>query len=118
MQVGNRVFFYINKALKDPRLARKSGGLSYHRISGKIIKVYEEGQRLAAVDIENMFAVSPGSTKFNNFYNSSHKTRRAVMETSSGVCYFFTERMWTKKTHGDDRYVEIVPNSVDFLFDD
>jgi len=117
MQVGNRVFFYIDKALKDRRFYRNSGGKAYHRITGKIIKTFKEGQRLTAIDIEHMFDVSPGCQKFNNFYNSPHKTKRAVMETREGVCYLFTEIMWTKKTLGDARYVEIVPNSVAFLLD-
>jgi len=65
-----------------------------------------------------MFDVSPGSAKFNNFYNSPHRKKRAVMKTRDGVCYLFMESMWTKKTFGDSRYVEVVPNSVDFLFDD
>jgi len=118
MRVGNRVFFFINKALKNRTLLHKTGSISYHRIIGKIIKVYEPGKRLAAKDIERMFEVSPGSSKFNYFYNSPHRKKRAVMETKEGVCYLFMESMWTKKTHGDDRYVEVVPNSIDFLLGD
>ena len=40
-----------------------------------------------------------------------------IMQTKEGVCYLFVEAMWNR-TIGADRYVEVVPNSVDFLYGD
>jgi hypothetical protein len=116
MNIGNRVYYYINKALKDPILARKSGGISYHRLTGKIIRIFPPGKQLSANEIEELFNIMPGDPKFRKFYATRTNQKRAVMQTIEGVCYLFLETMWTTNTFGDDRYVEVVPNSVDFLF--
>lgn len=118
MKVGNRVFFYINKALKDPLLYRKMGSISYHRLTGKIIKIYEKGKRITANEIEELFNIKPGDQAFGKFYSESTNRTRAVMRTREGVCYLFVEEMWTRNTFGSDRYVEIASNSLDFILGD
>jgi len=117
MEIGNRLYFYVNKALKDPKPIQNNV-VDYHRITGRVIKIYEKGKRLTADDIETMFDVLAGTSKFKHFYTSRTDTKRAVMQTQKGVCYLFMESMWTKKTIGNDRYVEIVSNSIDFILGD
>lgn len=118
MKLGDTVFFYINKALKEPLYNRKLGSIAYHRVSGKIIKIYEKGKRLTGLEIEELFNIKPGDQEFGKFYSSNVKMERIVMRTSGGVCYLFTEDMWKHKTFGSDRYVEIASNSLDFILGD
>jgi len=118
MKEGSRVFYFINKALKDPTLSCKYGGKSYKRISGRVIKIFKKGKRLTAIDIEKMFGALVGSDEFKKLYSSRTSEIRAVMETREGDRHILLESMWTNNTFGDDRYVEIVPNNIDFLYGD
>lgn len=115
MEVGNMVFFYIDEAYKQPILYRKMGSISYKKIPGKIIKIYEKDKRITSNEIEDLFHIKPGDQTFGKFYGADTKKKRAVMRTKEGVCYLFTEDMWTLNAYGSDRYVEIASNSLDFI---
>ena len=94
------------------------GSVTYHRVPGRIIKIYEKGKRITANEVETLFNIKPGDQTFGKFYSASTNKIRAVMRTKEGVCYLFVEEMWTRNTYGSDRYVEIASNSLDFILGD
>ncbi len=113
MEVGDSVYYYVNRSN-----IRKLGSVSYDRIMGKIIKIYNPEKRLTAVEIEELFKISPGDPKFRKFYIQNSKTLRVVIKTRDEECILLHENLWKRNTMGDEEYVVKVPNSIAFLFSD
>lgn len=118
MKKGDKVFLYLNKSRNAPELEHKLGGLSYDRTRGKILKMYGAKRHLSAIDIEKFFAVQPGTSAFAKLYASSPNQKRAIMEALDGEHHLILEDMWVDGGPGDFGYVEVIPNSVDFLLGD
>jgi len=117
MDIGNRVFYFVNKALTDSSLRRRPGAKVYNRLTAKVVRIFQPEHRLSAIDIEKMFGVGPGHPRFNSFYIGMSRELRAVIQTKAGECFMIRERIWDNGP-GDDEYIEIVPNSIDFLYGD
>lgn len=118
MKKGDKVFLYLDKSRSSSKIEKKLGGVSYDRTRGTILKMYGAKRQLSAIDIEKFFAVQPGSSAFSKIYASSPNQKRAVMETKDGEHHLLMENMWEDNGPGDFGYVEIIPNSVDFLLGD
>jgi len=118
MKKGNKVFLYLDKSRNNPELVNKLGGTSYDRIRGEIIKMYDAKGQMSAIEIEKFFAVHPGSEAFAKMYTLSPNYKRAVMKTIGGEHQLIVEEMWENKGPGDLEYMEVIPNSVDFLLGD